>query len=181
MWVDGTFVLERLRKAATVGWHYEIRWYRLARRRNLLPFESYAASGVAWHVVLGTHNRQPLLTDPAIVGMVMTSLRFEEKRTGGQMLVYCLMPNHAHLVLTVGDANLLDVVRRVKSWTTNQWQKVSGESRLWQPSQYDHAVRLSERMDDLVAYVIENPVRKGLVADWSDWPWTGGILVCEER
>ena len=99
------------------------------------------------------------------------------KRTNAQLLVYCVMPDHAHFVISTGEDSLLEVIRRVKSWTTNQWQKRSGASRLWQPSQYDHGVRITERMDELVAYVIQNPVRKNLVGDWTDWPWTAGILV----
>jgi hypothetical protein len=35
-------------------------------------------------------------------------------------------------------------------------------------------------MDEVISYVISNPVEAGLVDEWQEWPWTGGQLV-EDR
>jgi hypothetical protein len=32
-------------------------------------------------------------------------------------------------------------------------------------------------MDDLMAYIVANPVDAGLVADWRAYPWLGGTLI----
>jgi predicted NAD/FAD-dependent oxidoreductase len=51
--------------------------------------------------------------------------------------------------------------------------------RLWQRSFYDHGIRKIENMNELVNYLLQNPVRKHLVAQWSDYVWMGGSHVDE--
>ena len=42
---------------------------------------------------------------------------------------------------------------------------------VWLEESFDHVVRSSESLDAKIAYVIANPVRKGLVSLPGDWPW----------
>ena len=42
---------------------------------------------------------------------------------------------------------------------------------VWQEESFDHVLRCSEGLDAKVEYVLQNPVRKGLVADWREYPW----------
>jgi len=46
---------------------------------------------------------------------------------------------------------------------------------LWQPRSYDHAIRKEANFIEIVNYILENPVRKGLVTNASDWRWSGII------
>ena len=41
----------------------------------------------------------------------------------------------------------------------------------WQRETYDHVVRPGE-LARIVSYVLENPVKAGLVEDWQQWPHT---------
>ncbi len=36
----------------------------------------------------------------------------------------------------------------------------------------DHVVRDPEEYQRIVAYVLNNPVKAGLVQEWKDWPWS---------
>jgi len=91
-----------------------------------------------------------------------------------RLLGYCLMPDHLHIVLSPGDSQVPVSVflRRFKSFTTNQYQKLTPASRLWQYSARDRIRRAREGLRALVEYVANNPVRRGLVACWEDWPYT---------
>jgi hypothetical protein len=46
------------------------------------------------------------------------------------------------------------------------------KGRVWQAESFDHVLRSSESLDEKIGYVLENPVRKGLVDRWEDYPWT---------
>jgi REP element-mobilizing transposase RayT len=46
----------------------------------------------------------------------------------------------------------------------------------WQPESYDHVVRDSGELERIVAYVVRNPVKAGLVAAADEWPWTYSVL-----
>jgi hypothetical protein len=43
--------------------------------------------------------------------------------------------------------------------------------RLWQAESFDHVLRSSESLDAKMAYLLDNPVRLGLVREWAEYPW----------
>ena len=95
------------------------------------------------------------------------------------MELFCLMPDHLHLLLRVGQAGLVEVVGDVKSRTTREWWAHGGGGALWQRSFYDHGIRGSRDFDETVRYIVENPVKAGLVEDWAEYPFVGGALIEE--
>jgi len=44
---------------------------------------------------------------------------------------------------------------------------------LWQRYFYDHVLRNEEDLKNVALYVLENPVRKGMVENWQDYPYCG--------
>jgi hypothetical protein len=50
-------------------------------------------------------------------------------------------------------------------------RRLSRQGPVWQEESFDHVVRSSEGLDAKVEYVLQNPVRKGLAADWREYPW----------
>ena len=40
---------------------------------------------------------------------------------------------------------------------------------------YDHVIRKSEDIVVQVRYILDNPVRKGLVSSWEEYPFKGSI------
>ncbi len=45
----------------------------------------------------------------------------------------------------------------------------------WQKDFYDHLIRKSENLAVQVKYILDNPVRKGLVSSWQAYPFKGSI------
>ena len=147
------------------------------RKRIRLDLASYAVPGTVWHVTVATRNRSPLLVDSLIAETVIESIAFQCAKAKADLLLYCVMPDHVHLVAGIGEkGDLVSIIHDFKSYTTNRWRKRTGQDTLWQESFYDHGVRHSERMDALIAYVVGNPATEGLVPDWEDHPWIGGSL-----
>lgn len=93
--------------------------------------------------------------------------------------VYCLMPDHAHL-LVAGWTQAADQ-RLFLPWLrrhTNLLLKRTG--RAWQKQAYDHVLRPQEAdryaFQSLAHYITQNPVRAGLVAAAPQWPYTGSVV-----
>jgi len=93
--------------------------------------------------------------------------------------VYCLMPDHAHVLLvglaTESDQRLaLSFLRR---HTGRMFETMSGA---WQKQGYDNVLRESERGRDGFAavahYIVENPVRAGLVTKAAEWDYSGSLI-----
>jgi len=89
------------------------------------------------------------------------------------------MPDHVHLVLTPlteeGRREIFSLVRIMQSIKAASARAVNQELKrtgpVWQEESFDHVLRSSEGLDAKVEYVLQNPVRKGLVKDWRDYPW----------
>ena len=50
------------------------------------------------------------------------------------------------------------------------------QGTFWQTSFWDHFFRGDERLDHVVEYVLNNPVRAGLVERWCDYPFSGSSV-----
>ena len=89
--------------------------------------------------------------------------------------VYCFMPDHMHLVLfgNTNEANSLRAVELFKQ-STGYWLQRNYLRIKWQKGFMDRILRESE-LGPVVRYTLDNPVRRGLVSQWREYPFTGAI------
>ena len=92
------------------------------------------------------------------------------------------MPEHVHLVVsaTAEAADLRKFMSKWKQLAGYAHKRRTGEF-LWQPSYYDHVLRDDEETTRAVRYVLENPVRRGLVKNFEDFPLSGSDVFSVEE
>ncbi|MGB9298974.1 MAG: transposase [Anaerolineae bacterium] len=102
-------------------------------------------------------------------------LREEQERQRCRVFTYCLMPDYLHFLVSPREegVSILQFVDRYKGRTTNESWKFGWKGKLWQPRHYDHVVRRDEDLGVIALYLMQNPVRRGLVERSEDWPWGG--------
>jgi REP element-mobilizing transposase RayT len=96
-----------------------------------------------------------------------------------QLHVAVVMPDHVHLILTPlidhkrrAVHSLIEIMRAVKGASAHLINhRIGGHGPVWQEESFDRVLRSSEQLDKKVEYVLENPVRRGLVDDWHDYRW----------
>jgi REP element-mobilizing transposase RayT len=96
-----------------------------------------------------------------------------------RLRVAIVMPDHVHLVLTpLTDPvkreiiSLVTIMQAIKGASAHFINRRSGRNELiWQEESFDRVLRSSESLDAKIAYILDNPVRKGLVGDWRDYRW----------
>ncbi len=118
------------------------------------------------------------LQNATVAQIIVDALHNRDGQTY-DLIAYCVMPNHLHLVLTPlpRDANSYFSMSRImhvlKGFTAYRANDALGrKGTFWQAESYDHYVRDQDELQRVVYYVIFNPVKAGLVEDWSMWPWT---------
>jgi len=101
--------------------------------------------------------------------------RFEGVRY--TLLAYSIMPNHVHVLIlpkTQEDGKIFSLQHIVYTWkkfTANTINKRLGRSgSLWQREVYDRLVRNENELNKVVDYILQNPVKAGLVNEWKEWP-----------
>lgn len=137
--------------------------------------KSFDYLGFARYVVTaGTLDRRPWFAEPQHAHRIAAQIPQFFTPLGFEAIVYCVMPDHVHLLLegTVPDADLRNAVSRWKQRTGYEWASRYG-SRLWQPGYHDRVLREADDTCAVVAYILLNPVRAGLVHTAGDYPWTG--------
>ena len=92
------------------------------------------------------------------------------------------MPDHLHLVLAATEQH-----SAFKPFMAN-WKQRAGyhykqrtRENLWQDSYFDHVLRDDEETHTAITYVLENPVRKGLVQRIEDYPYSGSDVYTFEQ
>ena len=111
------------------------------------------------------------LRTPEIAAIVAQALHHFDGK-GYNLLCYCVMPNPVHVVVALPDdaPPLSRTLQRIKGYTALQANKWLGRTgAFWQAESYDHVVRNGE-LARIIAYVVENPVKAGLLEDWQQWP-----------
>jgi putative transposase len=93
--------------------------------------------------------------------------------------VAVVMPDHVHLIFTpLIDTNrarvvllpeIMKAIRAASAHVINQRRGCHGT--IWQEESFDRVLRCSEKLDEKIAYTLNNPVRAGIVADWRDYKW----------
>jgi REP element-mobilizing transposase RayT len=152
------------------------------RRRWFARFEDVldkAANGPRW------------LADPRIAQIVADSLTYRDGRVY-DLSAYCIMSNHVHTVFTPllstnsikevkgssplrfesTEATVPVIMKSLKGYTAREANKVLNRTgAFWEEESYDHEIKDGEEFGRVVRYVLNNPVKAGLVNHWSEWPW----------
>jgi putative transposase len=77
-----------------------------------------------------------------------------------------LMPDHLHALIAIdGESSLSGIIGRFKRATS----RFAGVR--WQRNFFDHRLRHDESSDEKWVYIMNNPVRSGLVQKSDDWPY----------
>ncbi len=111
-----------------------------------------------------------------IVDATLLPFRRMADRFEMAVFAYCFMPDHAHWVLEgrSARAELPRFARFGKQLSGYAYSRVAGR-RLWQDGYYDHIIRDEQALWPIVRYVLENPIRKGLVRDVREYPFVGSF------
>jgi len=128
----------------------------------------------AYFLTFCTYKRKATFRDAAVASMVIEQVLRSAKRFEFDVLAYCVMPDHAHL-LVHGRSNRSDLHRFVKRAKQSSGQIYAQTVRepLWQDSYYDHVVRPEENLAGIACYIIQNPVRARLAASPLEYPFVG--------
>jgi REP element-mobilizing transposase RayT len=94
---------------------------------------------------------------------------------GFELLAYCLMPDHLHLLAQGKEdfSHLVTFLQRFKRRTGYHFKRESG-AQLWQDSYYDRVIRTDEDLELVAAYIFNNPMLDGLCGEPKDYSLSGG-------
>ena len=127
-------------------------------------------------VTLCTKDRKRILADSAAHDVLLSAWQTQPSWLVGR---YVIMPDHVHLFCSPAECPPRSLATWIKFWKSLCAQGWSQPNQLpiWQRHFWDTQLRRGESYDDKWEYVVENPVRAGLVKRSEDWPYQGELNV----
>ncbi len=129
---------------------------------------------LAWDRLLDMARSGPIyLREPKIAGLIRDRLQEIAAADLCSLHAYAVMPNHVH-VLWTSHIPLADLMRRVKGSTARYANQLLGRSgnSFWQQEYFDRTVRSDGEFQQIRRYIEWNPVKAGLVAEPTEFPWS---------
>jgi len=105
--------------------------------------------------------------------LFLRALDITMRRYGWELLAYCLMGTHYHLVLDVKAGTLPPAMRWLNGVYSRGFNKRYERRGHLLGARYDTwLIRDEQHFRATIEYVLDNPVRAGLCAEAKDWPWS---------
>lgn len=132
------------------------------------------------------------LKNKEVANLVADSLKYRNGKVY-KLMAFCIMSNHVHAVFKpllserslkeVPNSNPLmfesdaptlgEIMQSLKGYTAHEANKILNRTgQFWEEESYDHEVRNDEELSRIIKYVLNNPVKAGLVKNWRDWQWS---------
>jgi putative transposase len=132
------------------------------------------AVGYPHHITQRGNNREPVFFDDKDRVAYLQALRQYTEDCKVDIWAYCLMPNHTHLLAVphAPDALAQAIGRTNLKYTRYINRKHYRTGRVWQNRFYSSIVDTDRYLWGVSRYIENNPVKAGLVACASDYPWS---------
>jgi REP element-mobilizing transposase RayT len=145
----------------------------LRHRKNVrLKKEIYSNQNQIFSITICTKDRRPIFGKELWAKKIIETFQTELFRKNTKSYAYCLMPDHLHLLVSPKNGNIVDFIRRWKSYTANLLNKSGWDGPCWQRGFYDHALRKDEDIRTTTEYIVHNPVRKHITKHWREYPYS---------
>ena len=127
-------------------------------------------------VSVNATKRQRVFDNPAAVSCILSAWNDAKDWLVGR---YVIMPDHVHFCCAPAKWPIPDFHKWMTFWKTKVALSFPTEHvrPLWQRQCWDTQLRQGESFEEKCRYMVNNPVRKGLVSKAEDWPYQGVLNV----
>jgi len=165
---------------STNTWHNSITGSGLTFGYLLLSSPSMARKpriqypGAVYHVILRGNAGEPIFFSDRDRYRLYLILQYAVEKFGCRIHGFCLMANHLHLVIQIGNISLSRIMQNISlrytQWINLTWTRTG---HVFQGRYKALLLDADAYLLELVRYVHLNPVRAGMVAAPEDYPWSG--------
>lgn len=140
-----------------------------------IPFEEFRKHFLLYDDFLDKNEYSRFnLTDSAIAKIISECILYPDGKEYN-LICFTTMPTHVHLAFELlrgnkGISKIMQSIKGISSRRVNQILKRTG--KLWQDESYDRWIRNDIELYYVIRYILENPVKAGLVKSWNEWRYT---------
>jgi REP element-mobilizing transposase RayT len=143
----------------------------------------YSSNEYVFFITICTAEKKPYFSNHNICKAILSELDYRRAKKEIKLFCYCIMPDHLHMLISLeenftkrngafGERTLQNWVSAFKRYTSRIGRQMYKINSLWQRNFYDHIVRSNESLLEICQYILNNPVRKGMVSTWEEYPYS---------
>jgi putative transposase len=146
-------------------------------RGHALRRGRFSQPGATYFLTLCTEDRHAGLTHTAISERILAETHAMTTDTTWILRAATIMPDHLHLLITLGERLTLDKAANRLKAKTSALLRVHPSPLAWQRGFFDHKLRADEPLFGIFLYIYLNPYRAALAERTARWPW---FYCCDE-
>jgi len=126
-----------------------------------------------YHVVLRGVNQKTIFHDDEDNRRFLTTIERYKSLFSIKLYGWCLMGNHAHLLLREGKDGLSPALKRIAiSYVSYYNDKYTTSGHLFQDRYRSESVEADDYLLTVIRYIHQNPVKAGIVHEPALWKWS---------
>ncbi len=125
------------------------------------------------HVVTRGNNKRRIYDNDRDREFFADHVTRVARKHGWRLLAYCLMDNHYHLVVHIGEQGLSSGMCELNTGYAVRYNKVHGRvNHLFGKRYWNRRMRTESSLLNVIRYVIQNPRRAGGTRELESYVWT---------
>jgi putative transposase len=143
------------------------------------PLQRRYGQGDLHFITFSCVRRRPLLGTPDARDCFVSILDEVRIRYAFRLIGYVVMPEHVHLLISEpqkdNPSKVMQVLKQRVSIALLPKRRDGGsrtEDHFWQRRFYDFNAYSGKKISEKLNYMHMNPVKRKLVTDLKDWPWS---------
>ena len=137
--------------------------------------------GAVYHVIMRGNAGQNVLQEDQDYLRFYRLIEEGQKRYAHRIHAFCLMPNHVHIVIQVGETPLSRIIQNLSQrytlWINRKHEK---SGHVFQGRYKAIVIDVDSYLLELIRYIHLNPVRAGLVSLPEHYPWSSDKSYTDE-
>lgn len=139
-------------------------------------FRRYYLPNSLYFITTTTKDRRPIFRQEKNIHLLLETIDRVQTIYPFQMLAYCILPDHTHLLLQLQDqytvSQIMHSLKRNFTLNYKRALEIDTTQRLGQRRFWDHLIRNERDLTRHLDYIHYNPVKHGLVQRPEDYPYS---------
>jgi REP element-mobilizing transposase RayT len=130
-------------------------------------------AGALHHAMNRGHGGEKIFSGSGLKKVFIDILTETSRKLKIKIIAYCLMDNHYHLVLENSSGRLSEFFKHLNGrFGIVYRKKKGGKGYVFQNRYKSEIIQDESYLITVIAYVLMNPVRAGMTADFMTYPWS---------
>ncbi len=143
----------------------------------------YYEKEAIYSITCNTYLRIPIFHKRRAAEFLMNTLGYYKIVLNYSLYCYCIMPDHIHLIIQphLKKYNISVIMKHIKGSFARSYNNITRKDGIiWQRRFYDSIIASEEELTTKISYIIENPVKEGLVKEAKEYPYSSARTYLED-